>query len=143
MLIFRRNDVDTGERQTTRILEESINSPSSSMLYNTAQTDVGTSIVLRTPVGNNSESLDISTQNNRSRRPRRHWAERDISELARLLDLYHDSPQRWKKILELGSSNNFFAGRSNVDLKDKARQMKEVMLREGKDLGVWKFAVDR
>lgn len=74
---------------------------------------------------------------------RKQWTDDDVNELARLLAIHHNSSHRWKTILDTGQRNNFFIGRTNINLKDKARQMKELHIKQNKDVGVWMHAVNR
>ncbi|KAI8914064.1 hypothetical protein DFJ77DRAFT_58962 [Powellomyces hirtus] len=76
-------------------------------------------------------------------RRRRPWSKADEEELERGLYRYQNRPKRWRMILDEGLANGRFEGRNNVDLKDKARQMKESRARSGLQLGGFRWAVDR
>ncbi|KAJ3172044.1 hypothetical protein HDU88_006856 [Geranomyces variabilis] len=76
-------------------------------------------------------------------RQRTPWSEEDIAELDRGLTRYRDEYARWKAILEDGRARGRFAGRTNVMLKDKARQMKTARIKAGLPLGGFVWATDR
>ncbi|KAI8589472.1 hypothetical protein BDZ88DRAFT_418301 [Geranomyces variabilis] len=76
-------------------------------------------------------------------RQRTAWSEEDIAELDRGLTRYRDEYARWKAILEDGRARGRFAGRTNVMLKDKARQMKTARIKAGLPLGGFVWARDR
>ncbi|KAJ3175285.1 hypothetical protein HDU87_006367 [Geranomyces variabilis] len=76
-------------------------------------------------------------------RKRTAWSEEDIAELDRGLTRYRDEYARWKMILEDGLARGRFAGRTNVMLKDKARQMKTARIKAGLPLGGFIWAPDR
>ncbi|KAI8821977.1 uncharacterized protein EV422DRAFT_525173 [Fimicolochytrium jonesii] len=76
-------------------------------------------------------------------RKRRRWSAEDEAELERGLLKFKHAPRRWRLILDEGKARGCFLGRNNVDLKDKARQMKEARAKSGIGLGGFEFAVDR
>ncbi|KAJ3186052.1 hypothetical protein HDU85_000966 [Gaertneriomyces sp. JEL0708] len=79
----------------------------------------------------------------RPRRPRRPWPPADVEMLERGLMVHQNHPRRWRLILDQGVAEGLFEGRTNVDLKDKARQMREARTRAGLPLGGFMYAHDR
>ncbi|KAJ3160853.1 hypothetical protein HDU86_008213 [Geranomyces michiganensis] len=71
------------------------------------------------------------------------WAEEDVAELERGLIRHHHKYACWRMILNDGLARGRFAGRTNVMLKDKARQMKQARSKAGLPLGGFEWALDR
>ncbi|KAJ3150359.1 hypothetical protein HDU89_003137 [Geranomyces variabilis] len=78
-----------------------------------------------------------------ARRRRVAWSRADEEELERGLALHRDKYARWRAILVEGQAKGRFEARTNVMLKDKARQMKEARKRAGLALGGFQWATDR
>ncbi|KAJ3154845.1 hypothetical protein HDU86_004545 [Geranomyces michiganensis] len=76
-------------------------------------------------------------------RRRKAWSREDEEELERGLALHYAHSARWRAILMDGMRRGRFEGRTNVMLKDKARQMKEARRKAGLALGGFKWAPDR
>ncbi|KAJ3018490.1 hypothetical protein HKX48_002866 [Thoreauomyces humboldtii] len=76
-------------------------------------------------------------------RKRRRWSQEDEDELERGLQIHTFAAKRWRMILNDGLAKGRFEDRTNVDLKDKARQMREARKKAGLPLGGWRFGSER
>ncbi|KAJ3176510.1 hypothetical protein HDU87_005204 [Geranomyces variabilis] len=104
-------------------------------------TDTGEPIVpaAQSPAPENSTAAASPS----GRRRRVAWSRADEEELERGLAFHRDEYARWRAILVEGQTKGRFEGRTNVMLKDKARQMKEARKRAGLTLGGFQWATDR
>ncbi|TPX68108.1 hypothetical protein SpCBS45565_g03343 [Spizellomyces sp. 'palustris'] len=90
-----------------------------------------------------ARSPSVTSSGGTGPRRRRMWTRQDEEELERGLEKHQYHTRRWRLILDEGKAKGLFQGRHNVDLNNKARQMKEARLKAGLPLGGFEYALDR